>query len=131
MTRIASLLLLLACSVGPDQPADLAYDRIACDHCGMIVGDPRFAAQITTKDGQRYAFDDPACAFAFIAEQGPDLAHVWFHDGGERWIPWQEVGFVEAKGTPMDGGLAAVFLAEEPGALSFSEASSRVLGGKP
>lgn len=129
MNKWLALAFLVACTPGLDEPAAIAYDRVACDHCGMIVGEPRFAAQLTTKDGERYEFDDPSCAVAFVADKGPAIAHMWFRDGSsdeETWIPWQSVGFVPATGSPMDGGLAAVPL-PAPGSLSFSEASTRFM----
>ena len=129
--RTVFLALLVACTPGPDEPASLAYDHVACDHCGMVVGDPRFAVQMTTRDGERFEFDDPSCAFEYVAEKGPSIAHLWFRDSTsaeDEWIPWASVGFVPARGTPMDGGLAAVPLPTE-GAIGFAEASSRFIGG--
>jgi hypothetical protein len=123
------LALALACSPSIDEVADVSYDHVACDHCGMMVSDPRYSAQLVTTDGDRFEFDDPACAFAFIAEHAPSVRHVWFHDAGDGWLDWQQVAFVPSDGAPMDGGLAAVPVGTE-GAISFSEASSRVIGGR-
>ena len=125
------ILLLLACGPSLDHAAPIAYDHVACDHCGMIVSDPRFAVQIST-DTERLVFDDPSCAFHAIAERDLALRHVWFRDSSlaeESWLDWREVGFVPAAGAPMNGGLGAV-PAYLDGALSFSEASSRILGGE-
>jgi copper chaperone NosL len=126
---VIALLLLSACGPGLHEPADLAYDHLSCDQCGMMVGDPRFAAQLTTEDGDRLVFDDPACAFRHTAE-GERVAHIWFHDANPAggWLEAREAAFVEAAGAPMDGGLAAVPLGT-PGAMSFAAASNRVLGG--
>jgi hypothetical protein len=122
---------LLGCGPSLDEPATIAYDHVACDHCGMVVSDPRFAVQIAT-DAERLVFDDPICAFRTIAERGPHLRHVWFRDSstsGEEWLDWQEVAFVPASGAPMDGGLAAVPVYTD-NAISFSEASSRALAAR-
>lgn len=127
---IALWLTLLACTPSLDEPANLAYDHAACDHCGMMISDPRFAAQLAT-DEERVAFDDPACAFRYIADHGPAVRHVWFQDATSEapaWLDWHQVGFVKADGAPMDGGLAAVPLVAD-GAIPFSAASSRLLGG--
>lgn len=123
-----ALLLAFACSPSIDEPAEIAYDHAACHHCGMMVGDPRFAAQLTTREGERRLFDDPVCVFHHIADQGPRLHHVWFADSspGGGWLDWQQVAFAEASGAPMDGGLIAVPIGTA-GAISFSEASARVL----
>ena len=123
-------LLLLACGTPKDEPARLAYDHIACDHCGMMVSDPRFAAQLTTDGGDRYEFDDPVCAFLYIQDHGPKIAHVWFHDSNvptdaDAWLDWDRVSFVRATGAPMDGGVGAVPIGV--GTMSFSEASGHAL----
>ena len=127
-----STLLLLACT-NPDRPEALVYDHVACDSCGMVVSDPRFAAQLVTIDGERTQFDDPACLFHYVADHTPAIAHAWFHDSTRpddpnAWLDWQQVAFVEQVGAPMDGGIAAVPIAA--GAMSFSEASAKVLGAR-
>jgi copper chaperone NosL len=122
-------LTLFACGTPLDQPEPMVFDHVACDHCGMLVSDPRFAAQLVTREGDRYQFDDPACVFQHIVDHGGSLGHVWFHDSaGEGWLDHRQVGFVPASGAPMDGGLAAVPLATEE-AWTFAEASARLLGG--
>ena len=106
---IGALMLLLACADDPDQPHALAYDQVACDACGMMVSEPLFAAQLVTQTGERYEFDDPACAFGYIAEKHPSIRHLWFRDASsqtEAWLDWAQVAFVPATGAPMDGGSA-------------------------
>ena len=127
-----TLALLLACAVDTSTPRPIPLDRAACDACSMLISDGRFAAQLVTRDGVFHEFDDPACLFRFIADQHPNLANVWFRDAsadGEVWLDWHDVEFVPATGAPMDGGLAAAPVGTEEGALSFSAASSLVLGG--
>jgi hypothetical protein len=125
------LTLLLACAVDTSTPRAVPYDHVACGHCGMMVSEPRFAAQLFERDGAWHAFDDPACALRYVAEKGPSVASLWFHDGksdDETWIAWDRVGFVPATGAPMDGGLAAVPSATE-GAITVGAASSKLVGG--
>jgi hypothetical protein len=127
---IASLFLafVLGCS-DPNEPRAITYDHVACDHCEMLVSDRRFAVQLVEQDGRLRTFDDPACAFDYIAEETPHIGHLWFHDSttdAEVWLDWHQVSFVPAEGAPMDGGLAAVPIGTT-GAISFSEASSRAL----
>jgi copper chaperone NosL len=126
---VIAILTALGCGTPVDQPVAIVPDREACDACGMLISDPRFEAQLVTRDGDRHVFDDPACAFRFVAEHGPSLAHVWFRDStttDEVWLEQRQVAFVRAQGSPMDGGLAAVPLGTE-GSLSFGEASHVVL----
>jgi len=125
-------ILLFACT-NKDRPEKLVYDHVACDSCGMVVSDARFAAQLVTVDGERAQFDDPACLFHYVADHVPAIAHAWFHDSRHpddpnAWLDWQQVSFVEQAGAPMDGGIAAVPIGG--GSMSFSEASAKVLGAR-
>ncbi len=131
---LTTLFVSLAGCGGPaDGPAAISYDHVACDECGMIVGDPRFAAQLLTKDGQRNEFDDPACAFKYILTHRPSLTHVWFRDAtasDERWLDEASAVFVPTRGAPMDGGWSAAPIGT-PGGVSFGEASSASLRASP
>lgn len=56
-------LLVSSCSVEP-KPIKLGTD--ACDFCKMSVMDKRFGAELITKKGKVYKFDDLHCLEAFI-----------------------------------------------------------------
>lgn len=120
------LLVVVACARGGTGPVPIAYDKEACAYCHMLIGDPRFAAQLVTDDGGAINFDDPGCLLRFIAEQHPRARAIWFRDSQrDRWLPAAEVGFVHAASTPMGWQLAAVDRGT-PGALSYDEASARI-----
>lgn len=125
------MMFLLACASIPDTAPEVLYDKVACTHCGMMVSDPNFAAEMVTKEGDVRVYDDPACLFRDMMDSHPAVARMWFRDSttrDEKWIPWDAVGFVSATGAPMDGGWAAV-PAGTPGAVTFGEASAKVMGG--
>jgi hypothetical protein len=125
------MIFFLACVTIPDEAPAVSYDRDACHSCGMLVSEPRFAVQLVTAEGEVLRYDDPACLFRDMVSTTPSVARMWFRDSTsptEAWIPWTSVAFVPADGSPMNGGLAAVPMGT-PGALSFGEASNRVLGG--
>lgn len=125
--------LLFACAVDLETPRPIAMDRAACDHCGMLVSDARFASELVTKDGTWYEFDDPACLFKFVADKHPAIGNIWFRDSTtteEVWLNWQQVAFVPDPGAPMNGGFAAVPAGSAPDAVSFSEASGHALESK-
>lgn len=108
-------------------PFAVVWDKAACGACGMHVGEPAFAAQLTTGDGRQYAFDDPGCLFLFLAEQQPAVRSAFFrHHREDRWIPLADVGFVPAAKTPMGFGFAAV-AGNERGALDADEVRRKVL----
>lgn len=123
---------LAACS--PDGgPHPIVYDREPCAHCRMLISEPRFAAQLETKDGEVQSFDDPGCLFAGLATRAPDVRALWFHHVREdRWLDAEHVAFEAGEHTPMGYGLGAVD-AGAPGALSLDVARARIAerGARP
>jgi copper chaperone NosL len=111
----------------PEGPQPVAWDRVACARCGMLVSDPRFAAQAHTRGGAVLDFDDPGCALLWAHEHEADLHALWFHDlEAERWLRRGEAGFVPAQPTPMGYGLGARPRGSD-GALTPDEALAFVL----
>ena len=92
----------------PEGPVPVAWDRVACAECNMLVSEPAFAAQLHTHDAVHH-FDDPGCLFRFEDREGPQVRARWFHHlREERWIPGDAVAFVPTEPTPMGYGLGAV-----------------------
>lgn len=120
-----TLLLALACSTDPNAPPDVAFDRAACEHCGMLVSEPRHAAALRIRGGPEHVFDDPGCLFQFVAEHHPSIAQMWFHTETE-WVREDAVAFSVGAKTPMGSGLIAV-PPGTPQAVDVGEASGRVL----
>lgn len=66
---VAVLLLVFsftACSTST-QPIKIGVD--ACSYCKMTISDNRFGAELITKKGKVYKFDDTHCVLAFEKEQ--------------------------------------------------------------
>lgn len=114
-----------ACKSDPNAPPKIAWDHVACDHCGMLVGDPAHAAALVTREGETKVFDDPGCLFRYVVERKPSVAAMWFSDG-ETWYRESQVAFATGYTTPMGSGLHAVPVGT-PNALSVGEASARAL----
>lgn len=54
-----------ACSVKPE-PIKFGTDN--CDHCRMTISDNRFGAEIVTKKGRVYKFDDLLCLKDYLKQ---------------------------------------------------------------
>lgn len=105
----------------PDTVQPIAWNAEPCAHCHMLIGDPAYAAQVITKDGDVLSFDDPGCAARYIREHRGSIHRAWFHAGrGDTWIPLADVRFVPATASPMGSNMVAV-LAGTPGAVSVEE----------
>lgn len=122
------LACLFACSpVQPEGPVPIVWDREACAECRMLVGEPKFAAQLQTREGDVLNFDDPGCLLRYVSLKKPQTHAIYFHHHKEdRWLPRAQVGFVPASPTPMGYGLAAL-PRTTAGALSFEQAMSQVM----
>jgi copper chaperone NosL len=105
----------------PDEVQPIAWNEAACGHCHMLIGDPAFAAQVITDDGEVVSFDDPGCAARYLREHEGHVHRAWFHEGrGERWLPVEEVGFVRVPASPMGTNVMAV-PKSTPGALALED----------
>lgn len=113
-----------------DGPKEVIWDKAECAYCAMHVGDPRFAAQLTTENGDTYFYDDPGCLF-FHEEQLEKLQTAihsrWFrHMRVEQWLEAADVAFERTDHAPMDFGFGAV-AAGSPGSVSLEIAAAEVL----
>lgn len=105
----------------PEGVQPIAWNREACAHCHMLIGDPAFAAQVITNEGDVLSFDDPGCAARYLREHRGTIHRAWFHEGrGKRWLAAAEVGFVRVTTSPMGSGVMAVPKAT-PGALTLED----------
>ncbi len=132
----AALLSLLCASVlgpmacergGPGGPVPIVWDKEACAECRMLVGEPRFAAQLQTGEGEVLNFDDPGCALRYLGAHRSQAFTVYFHHTREnRWLTQAQAGFIPVPRSPMGYDLGAVPITTG-GALSFERASQQVL----
>jgi len=81
----------------------------------MMIADSRFAAELVTRTGKVYAFDDAGClaTFAVSGPVGPDHVHsAWVTDFRHpgTLIPAQDARFLRTDQvrTPMGSNLLAV-----------------------
>ncbi len=110
----------------PEGPRPVVWDREVCAHCKMHIGDPRFAAQLQTTDGDVLSFDDPGCLFDYVSAHPVSPHAMYFRDhDGSGWLSKSEVGFLPTDESPMGYGIQAVSK-DVPGAKGFAWAERRV-----
>jgi copper chaperone NosL len=90
---------------GTDQPVDPVWGKQACEHCLMLVSEPRPAAQAVLVDGTRKFFDDVGCLVMWLQRSGQVPKHAWVraHDG-QGWTDAYAARFSDGHRTPMDYG---------------------------
>ena len=87
----------------------VVWDTEVCAHCKMHVGDPRFAAQLQTTEGDVLNFDDPGCLFDYLQSNEVTVHALHFRNHlADGWLSEAEVGFLPADDSPMGYGIRAV-----------------------
>lgn len=90
-------------------PVPIVWDREVCADCKMHIGDPRFAAQIQTTEGEVLDFDDPGCLFHYMQSHDLSVRALYFRNYAvDGWLSESQVGFLPAQGSPMGYGIRAV-----------------------
>jgi nitrous oxide reductase accessory protein NosL len=128
--------LFFACPPGPnDGPAEVKWDRDACQNCSMVISERHFAAQV--RGGPKSAaakFDDIGCAVKWLDKQpwaAEPATKVWVaqHADG-AWLDAKTARYVAGKTSPMGFNFGA---AAEGEGLTFEAMRERVraIGAKP
>jgi len=116
---LAILLLVLACE-DPSRAVDPVWGKQACAHCAMLVSDPRFGAELTTREGDRLFFDDPGCMASYVRERSPHVRRMWVRDASGAWVDATEAHFRTGATSPMDFG----FQADSSGTADWAEVTA-------
>jgi len=102
---------LASCSTEP-KPIIVGKDN--CDFCKMAISDPRFGAEVVSKKGKVYKFDDQHCIVGFIKSDKlteNDIAGVYFTDFNKPHdlIQVEDAHFLQSPAlkSPMNGNIAA------------------------
>jgi hypothetical protein len=110
-----------------DGPIPIVWDSQVCADCKMHVGDPRFAAQLHTTDGDVMSFDDPGCLLVYLQKKQAAIHALYFRDyDQDGWLTTDEVGFLPVDESPMGYGIKAVSK-DTPGARDLAWAKEQVM----
>jgi len=108
--------LLMSCNPKAEK---INFGKDQCAECKMTIVDPKFGAEILTKKGKAYKFDDTHCIAAFLERRGVELSniyHVFFVDynGNNELVDVDSAEFVVSSRlkSPMGGAAAFRNLAE-------------------
>ncbi|HEX6385678.1 MAG TPA: nitrous oxide reductase accessory protein NosL [Anaerolineae bacterium] len=109
---LVGAILLAGCRSGAnlEEPPEIRYGEDVCDHCNMIISEPRFAAAYVTPQGEVRRFDDIGDMVAYHQERGEQVHVFWVHDyATEEWLKAENAFFVVSEDliTPMGSGIVA------------------------
>jgi len=127
-------MVISACSEQNTGPAEVKWDRDACERCRMMLSDRDFSAQIRVfPEGKRSKvkhFDDIGCATLWLeSSEWKENAktEIWVRSiKGDIWIDAKSAWYIKGKVTPMGYGLGAQSDKQE-GALNFTEAKKHIV----
>ncbi len=107
---VIAIMLLQGCS--DREPEPIVLNKDMCDNCRMVIADGKFGAEIITKKGRAYKFDDLRCMNAFVKEKTDGAIQGFFiHDftGDNVLINASTAFYVqhESLKSPMGGNKAA------------------------
>ncbi len=109
--KVALMLIPLLSACGGTEPEPIKVNRDNCAYCNMTISDPRFAAQLVTKKGRVYKFDDLSCLEQYIHEnrQKESEYFVADYEMPAKFLRAEEAFFVsgEMVSSPMGGNIAA------------------------
>jgi copper chaperone NosL len=101
------------------KPEKIAFGKDNCAECKMTIMEPKFGAEIVTKKGKVYKFDDAHCVASFLEQRSVELSDIHqtlFVDyNSAKFIKVSRVEFVVSSQfkSPMRGNAAAFESAEE------------------
>ena len=129
---IAGILSLLIMSCNP-KPEKIAFGKDNCAECKMTIMDPKFGAEVVTKKGKVYKFDDAHCVATFLQRRGVELTDIHqtlfinYNDNNE-FVKVKSVEFVVSSQlkSPMGGNAAAFKSATEANKKSAEIDGSKV-----
>jgi copper chaperone NosL len=107
---IVLALLVTACGAKAWGPPDIALDKTACSHCGMLVSERVYAAAFQAPGTEPRVFDDIACMLDALRRETTSPLHVWLQDAnGGGWLDAGAAIVVASHNvsTPMHGGFLA------------------------
>ena len=117
----------------------ITWDRDPCAHCGMIISDRRFAAEICGGPrGDAFKFDDIGCAIVWQRAKAKDYpwsadpaTRIWVADVASQgddptWLDARAARYLPGKTSPMGYNFGASAQAQA-GALDFQTLRQQVL----
>ena len=118
------LFLLSSCNAEFDP---ISYGHDACAHCKMTIIDKRYAAEILTKKGKVYKFDDMACLKKYIKENNLPESELTvyvadYYNPDSKFLNARLVVYLhdDIFKSPMNGSFAAFAKAENAKPLQDS-----------
>lgn len=111
----------------------IAYGKDNCAECRMTIVDPKFGAEIITKRGKIYKFDDAHCIAQFLKKRTVDLGNIHKtlvvnYSNSNEFIKINDAQFLVSSlfKSPMGGNAAAFKTQDEADRKGLELEGSRI-----
>ncbi len=102
------------------KPEKIAFGKDNCAECKMTIVDPKFGAEIVTKKGKVFKFDDVHCLATFMKRRGVEMSDIHQtlfvdYNNGNEFVKVKTAEFVVSSQlrSPMGGNAAAFKTGDE------------------
>ncbi len=104
-----------------EEPPSINLGRTACNRCGMLISEERFASGIVDKDGKAVVFDDAGEMVMTIQEEGLNDRRAWVHGSPSiEWIDASDAWYAVTMEIPTPMGTGVFPFDTEAGATEFA-----------
>lgn len=112
INTVAMLFLFFLTSCASDKPEPIKLNKDNCDFCKMTISNGQFGAELKTKKGRTYKFDDISCMVKYTKENtDKEIVSYFIHDyvGVNTLIDARNAYFIKSEEieSPMGGNIAA------------------------
>jgi copper chaperone NosL len=108
---LTMMFFLVSCNHDPEK---ISIGKDSCSECRMTIVDPKFGAEILTKKGRAYKFDDVHCLATFLKNMSVELSEIdqtlfVDYNAPHEFVQIKNVEFVVSSllKSPMGGNAAA------------------------
>jgi len=140
---VVAVIVILLLSLGSEEGARYVYKgntahqaipikskEYQCSECNMDVEELDYAAQLITKEGDTYFYDDIGCVVLWLENHSPDMQIILTQTlDTHQWIDATKAWYSRIAPSPMGYGFAAVEKHKE-GLVSYEEMKLLMLQGK-
>ena len=113
VASVLPLILIAITACEPSKPELIKLNSDNCDNCGMTISNPKFAAEIFTKKGRAYKFDDISCMINYKNDnkEKTEGSNFYISDflGSNLLMPAEKAIYIKGEKiqSPMGGNIAA------------------------
>lgn len=114
------------------KPLQIQDNSVQCPQCFMYVAGKKDTAQIISKEGKTYFFDDVGCAILWTKKNSVELSELTFWvyaQDSATWIDAHKAYYSTIEETPMRYGFRAHEKLQE-GMIDFEEMRLRMFRGE-